>query len=414
MAKISGEPSDYGFTPGMLDAYDAGWLFQALSASAERDPQVAAGMQALWVRLQAMDEAQRAPLLLETVRLAAHCTKEQRQWMAHWREQTQDDLPHLPAALPLRRQQFPAQLQQLDEGQLRLQVEHPVSQLMADVDGFHCQPMGLLPQYLNSAKGGGECVRLPVALAKWPLECRHLEHDDWLQRHSDEVHAWVLYRDGTLLPLALWEAMPSPERLCLLLYQATRDAYREQHGAAACPCHWCRGGLRGAAERILAGLHRRISFCLAAAAVAHGVRLMPSECLRYSPAGRLVAVPVDGEVLLVRLRLLPASMCTRMRFSSAGQHSAGSAAAPAEQQSEQQALQAAAAAELQEEAAAMAEAVTDALAEEQQEAAAAVQQETLPLQPQQQAADAAQQQTLPLQQQVADAAQQQALPPPPQ
>ena len=347
-------------------------------------------------------------------------------------------------------------------------------------------PPTLLPplhhRYLNSAKGGGECVRLPVALAKWPLECRHLEHDDWLQRHSDEVHAWVLYRDGTLLPLALWEAMPSPERLCLLLYQATRDAYREQHGAAACPCHWCRGGLRGAAERILAGLHRRISFCLAAAAgarcsggqmlaacewgrgveagnatactwpgcrphhpdppwpacslprpaplpdaisclptpsslrpaVAHGVRLMPSECLRYSPAGRLVAVPVDGEVLLVRLRLLPASMCTRMRFSSAGQHSAGSAAAPAEQQSEQQALQAAAAAELQEEAAAMAEAVTDALAEEQQEAAAAVQQETLPLQPQQQAADAAQQQTLPLQQQVADAAQQQALPPPPQ
>ena len=99
-------------------------------------------------------------------------------------------------------------------------------------------------------------------------------------------------------------------------------------------------------------------------AVAHGVQLKPSKCLRYSPAGRLVAVPVDGEVVLVRLRLLPAS---HVHPHALLERRPALAAASAEQQAEQQALPAAAAAELQEEAAAMAEEVTDALAEEEQQ-----------------------------------------------
>ena len=54
-------------------------------------------------------------------------------------------LPHgLPAAW-LRGQHFQGRLPQLTEADRRLQVEHPLSQLIAALEGFHSQPMGLLP-----------------------------------------------------------------------------------------------------------------------------------------------------------------------------------------------------------------------------------------------------------------------------
>ena len=101
-------------------------------------------------------------------------------------------------------------------------------------------------------------MRVDVALAKWPHRYlrRCLEKYGWLQ------HLWVRSRCGTALALV----MPSPGRLSQQWYEAAWAEYRALHGdEEECLCRWCAGGLLGTVERMLAGLHRRISCSLAAA-----------------------------------------------------------------------------------------------------------------------------------------------------